>query len=57
MCSLVAIGQEPPTDASAESGTVAVEETETEDSVEVPEEGRPPKRRILKRLGPQPVTP
>jgi hypothetical protein len=57
MCSLVAIGQEPPPDASAESGTVAVEETETEDPVEVPEEGRPPKRRILKRLGPQPVTP
>ena len=46
MCALVAIGQEPPPDTSAESGTVAVEETEAEDSVEVSEEGRPPKRRF-----------
>jgi hypothetical protein len=56
---LVAVGQEPLTEAAKESEPAAVDESETDDPAEASETSgeAPPKRRLFKRLGPQPVTP
>ena len=57
---LVAVGQEPLTETAKESEPAAVDEPETEDPAEVSEtsgEAPPKRRRLFKRLGPQPVTP
>ena len=55
-CPVVAIGQEPIPETYTESGPAAVTDTEMDASPKASGEA-PPQRRILKRLGPQPVTP
>jgi hypothetical protein len=55
-CPLIALGQETLPEPPAESGPAAAPQVEMDEPAEAPD-AAPEKRRLFKRLGPQPMTP